>query len=110
MTDAHPGLSVIIVARNEERNIVECLRSIAWAGEIVVVDSASSDRTAELAGQFTPKVFVAPWTGFAPAKEFALRQTVNEWVLWLDADERVTPELEGVEATPEEAGPEPRGT
>ena len=94
MSDALPGLSVIVITRNEEGNITDCLRSVSWAGEIVVVDAESADRTAELARQFTPKVFVAAWTGFAAAKELALRHATNEWVLWLDADERVTPALE----------------
>ncbi|HEY6192248.1 MAG TPA: glycosyltransferase family 2 protein [Bacteroidota bacterium] len=82
-------LSVIVIARNEERNIAECLKSVDWADDLVVVDAESSDRTAELARRFTGKVFVTPWRGFSEAKELALRHASNEWVLWLDADERV---------------------
>ena len=87
------GLSVIIITRNEERNRVECLQSISWADDIIVVDAQSSDRTIELAKQFTQKVFVAEWQGYAKAKQYALQHTRHEWVLWLDADERVVPEL-----------------
>lgn len=93
MSDSRTGLSVIVITRNEERNIVECLQSVSWADDIVVVDAESADRTVELARRFTPKVFVTGWTGFAGAKQAALRRASNEWVLWLDADERVSPEL-----------------
>ena len=86
-------LSAIVITKNEEKNIVECLRSVEWANEIIVVDAQSKDRTVELAKGFTPRVFVREWRGFGPAKNFALQQTTNKWVLWLDADERVTPEL-----------------
>ncbi|MBI4546851.1 MAG: glycosyltransferase family 2 protein [Ignavibacteriae bacterium] len=88
-------LSVIVITFNEERNIVECLQSVSWADEIIVVDANSTDRTVELAKQFTPRVYVKEWLGFAAAKNFALEQAANEWVLWLDADERATPELAG---------------
>lgn len=86
-------LSVIIITHNEESNIVDCLRSVSWANEIIIVDSQSTDRTVELAKQFTQKIFTTEWKGFAAAKNFALQKVVNEWVLSLDADERVTPEL-----------------
>jgi len=87
------SLSVIIITRNEERNIVECLKSVSWANEIIVVDANSTDRTVELAKQFTPRVYVKEWLGFAAAKNFALEQATNDWVLWLDADERVPADL-----------------
>jgi glycosyltransferase involved in cell wall biosynthesis len=93
MTRARFPLSVLVITRNEENNIVDCLESVGWADDIVVVDAGSSDRTVELARRFTQKVFVTPWGGFSEAKEFALRQASNEWVLWLDADERVPPAL-----------------
>jgi len=86
-------LSVIVITHNEERNIGACLASVRWADEIVVVDSQSTDRTVELARQYTSRVHVNPWMGFAEAKNYALAQTSADWVLWLDADERVTPEL-----------------
>jgi glycosyltransferase involved in cell wall biosynthesis len=87
------SLSVIVITRNEERNIEACLESVAWADDIVVLDSQSTDRTVELALTRTPKVHVVEWKGYAGTKQAALALTVHEWVLWLDADERVTTEL-----------------
>lgn len=86
-------LSVIVLTRNEERNIRDCLNSVRWADEIIVVDAGSSDKTVQLARKFTKKVLVRPWEGFGPAKNFALSKAKGEWILWLDADERVTEEL-----------------
>lgn len=86
-------LSVIVITKNESQNIAACLESVRWADEIIVVDAESSDETVTIAQQFTQKVFVQPWHGFAAAKQFAVEQTTNEWILWLDADERVLPEL-----------------
>lgn len=87
------SLSVIVITRNEERNIGDCLASVAWADEIVVVDAESVDRTVEIARQRTPHVHVVRWKGFAAAKEEALARSAHEWILWLDADERVGGEL-----------------
>ncbi|MBI4811635.1 MAG: glycosyltransferase family 2 protein [Ignavibacteriales bacterium] len=86
-------LSVIVITHNEEKNIIGCLRSVAWADEIIVVDAKSTDETVENAAQFTTKIFITEWKGFAAAKNFALQKVSNEWILWLDADERVTPKL-----------------
>lgn len=86
-------LSVIVITKNEGHNISACLDSVSWCSDIVVVDAESKDNTVELARQHTSKVFIERWLGFAAAKQFALQHTDNEWVLWLDADERVTPEL-----------------
>jgi glycosyltransferase involved in cell wall biosynthesis len=88
-------LSVIIIARNEAHRLRPCLESVAWADEVIVVDSESTDGTVELARQFTDKVFVEPWRGFGPQKNFALSKATGEWVFSIDADERVTPALEG---------------
>jgi glycosyltransferase involved in cell wall biosynthesis len=88
-----PGVSAIVITRNEERNIAGCLASVSWADEIVVVDAESADRTSELARAFTQNVIVAPWEGFAAAKNLALRHTTCEWAFWIDADERASPEL-----------------
>jgi glycosyltransferase involved in cell wall biosynthesis len=87
-------LSVIVITKNEERNIRPCLDSVKWANEVVVVDSGSTDNTVTIAKEFTSKVYVRTWKGFSAAKNFALQQATEEWVLWLDADERVTPELQ----------------
>jgi glycosyltransferase involved in cell wall biosynthesis len=86
-------LSVVTITLNEEQNISDCLKSVSWADELIVVDAHSTDRTVELARQYTDCVYVADWKGYAAAKAFALQQAKNEWVLWLDADERVTDEL-----------------
>ena len=86
-------VSVIVITKNEERNIADCLKSVAWADEIIVVDAESVDGTVERAREFTPHVIVRPWAGFSAAKAYAVAQTTHEWVLWLDADERVTEEL-----------------
>ena len=86
-------LSVIVITRNEERNLADCLETTNWADEIVVVDSASQDKTIEIAHRYTQKVYVRPWDGYAAAKNFALQQCTGDWVLWIDADERLTTEL-----------------
>lgn len=87
------GLSVVVITRNEEANIERCLRSAAWADEIVVVDSQSSDRTAELARAFTEKVLVTEWRGYAAMRELAVTRAAHDWILWVDADEVITAEL-----------------
>ena len=86
-------LSVTIVAWNEEERLRACLESVAWADEIVLVDGESTDKTVALAREFTDRVWVRSWPGFAAQKNFALEQATGDWVLALDADERVTPEL-----------------
>jgi glycosyltransferase involved in cell wall biosynthesis len=86
-------ISVIVITKNEENNISDCLKSVEWADEIIVVDSESNDKTLELAKQFTHKVFTRKWEGYVPQKRYALSLAKNEWVLSLDADERITPEL-----------------
>ncbi|HXF99487.1 MAG TPA: glycosyltransferase family 2 protein [Bacteroidota bacterium] len=88
-----PELSVITLAYNEEHNIAECLASVRWADEIIVVDSGSTDRTVELARQFTDKVLTVEWKGYGATKNLALQHAKGEWILWLDADERVPDEL-----------------
>lgn len=86
-------ISVIIIAKNEEVNIEDCLKSVQWADEIILVDAESEDRTVEIAKKYTDKVFIHKWEGYAIQKRFALTLTSNEWILSLDADERITPEL-----------------
>ena len=86
-------ISVIVITKDEEKNISDCLKSVEWADEIIVVDSESTDRTVEIARQFTDKVFIRKWEGYVPQKKYALSLANNEWVLSLDADERITPEL-----------------
>lgn len=86
-------LSVCIITANEEERLRPCLESVAWADEIVVVDAESTDKTALIAREFTDHVHVRPWPGFATQKNFALDQATGNWILSVDADERVTPEL-----------------
>jgi glycosyltransferase involved in cell wall biosynthesis len=86
-------LSVAVIAWNEEDRLRACLESVAWADEIIVIDAESTDKTVQVAREFTDKIWVRPWAGFAAQKNFALEQTTGEWVLSLDADERVTREL-----------------
>jgi glycosyltransferase involved in cell wall biosynthesis len=88
-----PKISAIIITYNEEKNIRRCLSSIEWVDEIVVIDSKSEDGTVSLAQEYTSKVFTQEWLGFARQKEFARRQASFEWILNIDADEVVTPEL-----------------
>jgi len=90
-------ISVIIPVKNEERNIAACLESVAWADEIWVVDSHSSDGTLAVARRYTDKIAQFDYSGgFPKKKNWALQNLPfkHEWVLLLDADERVTPELE----------------
>lgn len=86
-------LSVVIVSYNEEANLGKCLSSVSWADEIVVLDSFSQDRTVEIARQFTDRIIQHPWLGFGKQKNLALSHATFPWVLSLDADEVVSPEL-----------------
>jgi (heptosyl)LPS beta-1,4-glucosyltransferase len=86
-------ISVIVIAKNEAHNIEACLESVSFADDIVVVDAESTDSTVRKARKYATSVYVKPWQGFAFAKQFAVQQTKNSWILWLDADERVMPEL-----------------
>ncbi|OZI33892.1 LPS biosynthesis protein [Bordetella genomosp. 10] len=87
-------LSVIVITKNEAAHIVACLESVAFADEFIVVDSGSSDNTVELARDMGATVEqTADWPGFGPQKNRALALAQGEWVLSIDADERVTPEL-----------------
>jgi glycosyltransferase involved in cell wall biosynthesis len=86
-------LSVIVITKNEGADIRACLESVAWADEIVVVDSGSTDDTVAIAREFTTCVHQHDWPGFGRQKNRALDYVTGDWVLSLDADERVTPEL-----------------
>ncbi|WP_315924298.1 glycosyltransferase family 2 protein [Mesorhizobium sp. SP-1A] len=84
------SLSVILITKNEEAHIAACLESVAFADEIVVVDSGSTDRTVEIAQSLGAKVTVtADWPGFGPQKQRALDLATGDWVLSIDADERI---------------------
>ena len=88
-----PSLSVVIIAKNEERRLEDCLKSAAWAGEIVVVDDMSTDRTVEIARRYTDKIFQRAMDIEGRQRNFAYDKATQKWVLSLDADERITPEL-----------------
>lgn len=89
-----PTLSVIVIVKNEARNIKRCLRSIApIANEIIILDSGSTDNTVEICRQYTPHVFITDWPGYGPQKNRALQRAQGDWVLSLDADEWVTAPL-----------------
>jgi len=86
-------LSVVIITLNAAREIEACLKSVAWADDIVVVDSGSNDDTADIARRHRARVIHQDWLGYGPQKRFAVSQAKNPWVLSLDADERVSEEL-----------------
>jgi len=90
-----PKLSVTIITHNEAADIGAALRSVAWADEVVVVDSHSTDDTAAIARRHTDRVVVREWPGYVDQKNFAASIASHDWILSLDADERVTPELAG---------------
>lgn len=89
------NLAVIILTRNEEANIRDCIASVDFADEVIVVDSGSEDMTCEFAESMGAKVYQHPMDeeGFAGQRNFGLEKTAADWVLYLDADERITPEL-----------------
>lgn len=93
MNGTHAKISATIITKNEEANIVACLESVAWADEIVVVDSGSTDRTVEIASRYTPNVFIEEWRGQGDQKNRAVELAQGPWIFSIDADERATPEL-----------------
>jgi glycosyltransferase involved in cell wall biosynthesis len=87
------NLSVVVLTRNEESCIAECLESVKWADEIIVVDDGSIDKTLEIVRKYTQKVFLKKMDNEGRHRNWAYAQAGNLWVLSLDADEKVTPEL-----------------
>ena len=86
-------LSVVIVAKNEARNIADCVASAAFADEVLVLDSGSTDNTSALAAQAGAKTLQTDWPGYGPQVARGIRMATSSWVLSLDADERITPAL-----------------
>jgi len=86
-------LSVVMITQNEETNLRTCLDSVSFADEIVIVDSGSQDQTCNIAKQYTDKVSFRPMNGFGAQKQCAVDQATGDWILSLDADESVSPEL-----------------
>lgn len=91
----HLQISAILITYNEARNIVRCLESLRWVDEVIIVDSHSTDETVALAGQYPKvRVFDADWHGFSANKRLAVQHCTYDWILWLDADEEVTYDLQ----------------
>jgi glycosyltransferase involved in cell wall biosynthesis len=86
-------LSVTVITKNEAKNIEECLRSVAWAQEIIVLDEFSTDGTADMAKGLGARVYQESWKGFAGQKNSAVEKATGDWILSLDADERITAPL-----------------
>ena len=86
-------LSAVIISKNAATQLGACLASLAFADEVLVVDSGSSDGTADLARAAGARVLDKEWLGFGPQKQFAVEQASHDWVLCLDADERVSDAL-----------------
>jgi glycosyltransferase involved in cell wall biosynthesis len=88
-------LSVVIITLNEEKNLDRCLQTIKYiSDEIVVVDSGSTDKTVQIAQRYGARVITQPFLGYVDQKNFATAQASNDWVLSIDADECLSPELE----------------
>lgn len=92
MSPARP-LTACIITLNEEAQIADCLRSLDFCDEIIVVDSHSTDRTREIAASLGARVIERDWPGYRSQKQFAVDAATHDWVLSLDADERLSPEL-----------------
>jgi glycosyltransferase involved in cell wall biosynthesis len=98
-------ISVYILAFNEEKKIEDAIRTVTWADEIVVADSGSTDRTAEIARRYTDRVFQIPFEGFGRLRNDAVARCSHEWIFSLDADERCTPEVrDEIRATVDDPG------
>ena len=102
-------LTVTVITYNEADHIQHALESVAWADEIIVVDSGSTDGTVDLARGRATQVIVRDWPGYSAQKNFAAEQAAHDWILSLDADERVTPELAAEIRTVIAGEPQARG-
>src|SRR5438270_3239155 len=89
------ALSLVVITRDAAAQLADCLASAAFAAEAIVVDSGSRDDTVDIARRSGARVVAQSWLGFGPQKNFAVAQAAHDWVLCLDADERVSPELAG---------------
>ena len=87
-------ISAVIIAGNEEQKIGDAIRSVSWADEVLVIDSESTDRTREIAGDLGATILIRPWPGFTKQKQCGIDSAKHDWILSLDADERVSPELQ----------------
>lgn len=87
------NISAVIIAGNEEEKIADAIRSVDWVDEVIVIDSESTDRTRAIAEEMGAFVITRPWPGFAAQKQFGVQAASFDWILSLDADERVSPGL-----------------
>ena len=87
------ALSAVIITHNAATQLPDCLRSLSFCDEVLLVDSGSSDDTIKVAQAAGAKVIIRPWLGYGPQKHFAVEQAANDWVLCVDADERVSEAL-----------------
>ncbi len=88
-----PKISAFVITHNEAAKIADCLASLQWLDEVVVVDDNSTDATEEICRHYGARFYRHPFTGFKDQKSHAMMLTANDWVLELDADERVSPEM-----------------
>src|ERR1051326_7827357 len=86
-------ISAIVITLNEEHNIHDCLKSLEFTDEIIIIDSESTDNTAAIAKTFTSKIYTGKWDSYADKREFGISKTANDWILILDADEKIEEEL-----------------
>lgn len=86
-------ISVILITKNEAHNVVQCLESVRWVDEIIILDSGSTDNTVELCKKYTPHVFTTDWPGFGQQKNRAIDKAKSDWILSLDSDEFLSSEL-----------------
>jgi glycosyltransferase involved in cell wall biosynthesis len=91
--ESEPKVSVYMITYNNEETIERALKSVTWADEIVIVDSFSNDRTVEIGRQFTDRLFQRKWPGHRDQYQYAADLTTHEWIMFVDADEEVSPEL-----------------
>lgn len=87
-------ITALIICRNEEKNIEDCIKSVIWCDEIVIIDAFSTDDTVRIASGLTDKIFQNEWKGFAEQRKFALTKAGYDWVFSIDSDERCSRELE----------------
>ncbi len=88
-----PSVTATVITHNEADAIADALTSLSWADEIILVDAESTDRTVEIARQFTERVYVRPWNGYVEQKNHAASLATHDWIFSLDADERVPADL-----------------
>jgi glycosyltransferase involved in cell wall biosynthesis len=102
-------LTVTVITHNEAPHLGEALESVSWADEIIVIDSESTDETVATARRYTPHVEVRPWMGYGTQKNYAHDRASHDWILSIDADERVTPRLADEIRSLLQVGPRAKG-